>query len=188
MWSTLPPPFTPMTCHLGAQSGGTSGSGEMTGPGNGLRKPCGAWFGKWPGERLRPARRSSIASRCRPRKKVAAGLRRWQTGSRTQTAHRGGHHWIATGRGGSCCQHPGSGRRQAGVGQTAGSIPPTAGDLGGCWLRGPTGVVGLGHGRLAADRGQAQTGTATTLRSCPGGGSGTHPGLAEPMPTVEQRL
>ena len=53
----------PHACHLGAQSGGTSGSGEMTGPGNGLRKPCGSGFGKWPGERLRPARRSSIASR-----------------------------------------------------------------------------------------------------------------------------
>ena len=33
----------------------------MTGPGNGLRKPFGSGFGKWPGERLRPARRSSIA-------------------------------------------------------------------------------------------------------------------------------
>ena len=55
-------------------------------------------------------------------------------------------------------------------------------------LRGSMGGVGVGHWRLAADRGQTQTrhpplrGPAQTL------GSGTHPGLAEQMPTVEQRL
>ncbi len=47
----------------------------------------------------------------------------------------------------------GSGRRQAGVGQTVGSVSQIAGDLGRCRLRGPTGGLGLRHGRLAADRG-----------------------------------
>ena len=43
-------------------SGGTSGSGEMTAPGNGWRKPCGPGFGKLRDGRLRPARPSLIAS------------------------------------------------------------------------------------------------------------------------------
>ena len=59
----------------------------MTGPGNGLRKPCGFRFGKWPGERLRPARRSSIASRCRPREVVLLGRLQEAEPDRFSRAH-----------------------------------------------------------------------------------------------------
>ena len=56
------------------------------------------------------------------------------------------------------------------------------------WLRWPTGVVGLGHRRSAADGGQAQTvqpplrGVAQTV------GGGVNAGIAEPLPTAEQGL
>ena len=50
----------------------------------------------------------------------------------------------------------GPGRRQAGAGQTVGSVSQIAGGLGRCWLRWSMG--GLGHWRLAADRGAAKTG------------------------------
>ena len=90
--------------------------------------------------------------------KGAQRLRRWQKGNRTQTAHRGGHHGFTAGGGGSCRRHSRSGRRQAGVGQTVGPVSPTLGDLGRCWLRGPTGGVGLGYRWLDADHRQAQAG------------------------------
>ena len=76
-------------------------------------------------------------------KKGAAWLRRWQTGNRTQAAHRGGHHGIAAGRGGSRRQYSGPGRRQVGARQTLGPVSPSTGNLGGClatradWCRGP---------------------------------------------------
>jgi len=62
--------------------------------------------------------------------KRAQRLRRWQTGNRTQATHRGGHHGLAAGRGGSRRQHSGPRRRQAGIGQTVGPVSQIAVDLG----------------------------------------------------------
>ena len=88
--------------------------------------------------------------------KGAQRLRRGQDSNRTQATHRGGHREFAAGRGGSSRQHSGSGRRQVGAGQVAGQLLQVAVDLGLCWLRRSTGGLGLGGGRMAADRGEAQ--------------------------------
>ena len=47
------------------------------------------------------------------------------------------------------------GRSQAGVVQVAGSLSSITTDLGRCWLRWQTGVVGLGHRVMVAHRGKA---------------------------------
>ena len=70
------------------------------------------------------------------------------------------------------------------VRQTLGPVSPSTGNLGGCWLRGPTGVVGLGQRRwfLTVVKRKPDTHHFEVLprrwvveRT-----------LAKPMPTVEQ--
>ena len=78
--------------------------------------------------------------------------------------------------------------QKVGARQTLGPVSPSTGNLGGCWLRGPTGVVGLGQRPMVPDRGQAQTGHPPLRGPAQTMGRGTYPGLVEPMPTVEQRL
>ena len=149
-------------------SGGTSGSGPAPGTGGGSLAGPGSGSCGTGGYAQRGIIDSQHHWQPVGEDHRKRGPRGYDAGKRVtgrKHAHRGGHH-VTAGGGGSSRQHSDRAPPKL-VLETVGAVPPVAGDLGRCWLRGPTGVVGLGHRWLDADRSQAHP-TATTSRCCPG--------------------
>ena len=171
----------PTTCRPGASSSTTSAPGVATELGNGPTTPCTPRCDKLRAAKPVPARRSSTASRSRPRKK---GAQRDDAGKRVsgRAAHRGGYPgtaaqwwWQITGP--RWCP--------VGPGQAVG---PEAANLGRWGLWRQIGKVGQDDGRLDPGTG-APSGAATYLPSAPPAvGRGANLRLAKPATALEQGL